>query len=152
MVQFFKDTFKELSIYKSLTNAVDKKISPLLVSGFSMIHLAQMITAFSDRNEPVLVVAGSDSEAKRLCGDINAMAGSQICKVFPSKEWVLTAVDGASFEYVHERISALSDFHNGIYFDYPGIFIGAQPSVASFRVIFAALRHIFRKPVPLYYI
>ena len=113
MVQFFKDTFKELSIYKSLTNAVDKKISPLLVSGFSMIHLAQMITAFSDRNEPVLVVAGSDSEAKRLCGDINAMAGSQICKVFPSKEWILTAVDGASFEYVHERISALSDFSNG---------------------------------------
>lgn len=85
MIQFFKDTFKELSIYKSLTDAVDKKISPLLVSGFSMIHLAQMIAAFSDRNEPTLIVTGSDSEAKRLCNDINAMSDGRNMQSFSIK-------------------------------------------------------------------
>lgn len=119
-MQFFKSTFRELSVYKSLSNALDNNISPLLVSGFSMIHFAQMIAALSDREdssgqkETVLIVTGTDSGAKRLEKDINSMAGNRISRSYPAKEWVLTAVDGASTEYIHERIATLSDFSNGI--------------------------------------
>ena len=105
-MKLFKDLFTELAGYKSLREAIDKKISPVSVTGLSHIHRAQLI--YSLCGEKIdLVITGSEAEAKKLCDDINMMAGSEAAVLFPSKELVFTPVDSTNHEYEHMRIAAL---------------------------------------------
>lgn len=103
----FKQLFSELSGFKSITEAINKKISPVSVTGLSHIHRANLIYALS-RNKINLVITGSEAEAKKLCDDINMMSGTETAVLFPSKELVLTPVDSSNHEYEHMRIAALS--------------------------------------------
>lgn len=112
-MNFFKSTFSELRIYRNLTDTLNKNISPVLVSGMSQIHFADMAAALSDRNEKSLIVVSSDSEAIKISSDINNMASAEISRVYPSKEMIFTPVEGASSEYVHQRISALAALDEG---------------------------------------
>lgn len=112
-MNIFKQLFSELSGFKSIREAVDKKISPVSVTGLSHIHRAQLIAAL-DGNRINLVITGSEAEAKKLCDDINMMTGSERALLFPSKELVLTPVDSSNHEYEHMRISALDrSLHGG---------------------------------------
>ena len=105
-MKLFKDLFTELAGYKSLREAIDKKISPVSVTGLSHIHRAQLI--YSLCGEKIdLVITGSEAEAKKLCDDINMMAGSEEAVLFPSKELVFTPVDSTNHEYEYMRIAAL---------------------------------------------
>lgn len=103
----FKQLFSELSGFKSITEAINKKISPVSVTGLSHIHRANLIYALSG-NKINLVITGSEAEAKKLCDDINMMSGTETAVLFPSKELVLTPVDSSNHEYEHMRIAALS--------------------------------------------
>lgn len=112
-MNIFKQLFSELSGFKSVREAIDKKISPVSVTGLSHIHRAQLIAAL-DGNSVNLVITGSEAEAKKLCDDINMMTGSERAALFPSKELVLTPVDSSNHEYEHMRISALDrSLHGG---------------------------------------
>ena len=63
-MKLFKDLFTELAGYKSLREAIDKKISPVSVTGLSHIHRAQLI--YSLCGEKIdLVITGSEAEAKK---------------------------------------------------------------------------------------
>ena len=42
-MKLFKDLFTELAGFKSLREAIDKKITPVSVTGLSHIHRAQLI-------------------------------------------------------------------------------------------------------------
>ena len=106
-MNIFSNVFTELAGYKSLREAIDKKISPVSVTGLSHIHRAHLIHALCD-GKVNLVITGSEAEAKKLCDDINAMAGSESAVLFPSKEYVFTPVDSTNHEYEYMRISALS--------------------------------------------
>ena len=106
-MNIFKETFSELSGFRSIREAIDKNISPVSVTGLSHIHRAQLITALSG-GRINLVITGSEAEAKKLCDDINTMSGSDTAVLFPSKELVLTPVDSSNHEYEHMRISALA--------------------------------------------
>ena len=106
-MNIFKDLFKELSGYKSIAGAIEKKISPVSVTGLSHIHRAQLISAMPE-GKVHLVITGSEAEAKKLCDDVNSMTGSETAVLFPSKELVFTPVDSSNHEYEHMRISALS--------------------------------------------
>jgi transcription-repair coupling factor (superfamily II helicase) len=112
-MKLFKDIFSELSGYKSIREAIDKRISPVSVTGISHIHRAQLINALCEEGKVQLVVTGSEAEAKKLCDDINIMSGSEAAVLFPSKELVLTPVDSSNHEYEHMRISALSRAASG---------------------------------------
>ncbi len=105
------DLFKQLSTrlpgYKSIREAIDKNISPVSATGLSHIHRALLIHALAE-DKVDLVITGSEAEAKKLCDDINMMAGREEAVLFPSKELVLTPVEGANREYEYMRISALS--------------------------------------------
>ncbi len=106
-MNIFKELFTELDGYRSISQAIEKKISPVSVTGLSHIHRAQLITALAGEKVH-LAVTGTEAEAKKLCDDINSMSGSDTAVLFPSKELVFTPVDSSNHEYEHMRISALT--------------------------------------------
>ena len=106
-MNIFKTLFTELSGYKSISEAIEKNISPVSVTGLSHIHRAQLISSLPE-GKVHLVITGSEAEAKKLCDDINTMTGGENAVLFPSKELVFTPVDSSNHEYEHMRISAMS--------------------------------------------
>ena len=102
----FKELFTGLAGYKSLREAIDKNISPVSVTGLSHIHRAQLVYALGGKKIN-LVITGTEAESKKLCDDINMMAGCEKAVLFPSKELVFTPVDSTNHEYEYMRIAAL---------------------------------------------
>lgn len=103
----FGTIFRKLSGYRSMLECIDKKISPVSVTGLSHIHRANLISALTDKKIN-LVITGSEAEARKLCDDINTMNRNDTAVLFPSREQVLTPVDSANHEYEYMRISALA--------------------------------------------
>ncbi|MBR6242889.1 MAG: transcription-repair coupling factor [Ruminococcus sp.] len=106
-MSIFQQLFSELAGYKSIREAIEKKISPVSVTGLSHIHRACLVHSLSG-GKVNLVICGSEAEAKKLCDDINMMSGGEEAVLFPSKELVFTPVDSANHEYEYMRISALT--------------------------------------------
>ncbi len=106
---FFQNTFASLSVYRGLLDARQKAESPVSLTGLSLVHQAQLaLTLAEDGEQPVLVISQDENDARRLCDDINTMAGMQAAVHFPSRELVLAPVEGISGEYTHARLAALS--------------------------------------------
>lgn len=106
-MELFSTVFRELSGYKSICECIDKKISPVSVTGLSHIHRANLISALSGKKVN-LVISGSEAEAKKLCDDINMMLGNDSAVLFPSREQIFTPIDSSNHEYEYMRISALA--------------------------------------------
>lgn len=106
-MDLFKQIFCELSGMKSVKEAIEKKITPVSVTGLSHIHRAQLIHSLTE-DKIHIVITGSEAEAKKLCDDINMMSGGETAVLFPSKELVFTPVDSANREYEYMRLSALT--------------------------------------------
>ncbi len=106
-MKFFRDLFKELSGYRSVHEVIEKKITPVSVTGLSHIHRANLIYSLAEDKVNILIT-GSEAEARRFCDDINMMSDTETAVLFPSKELVFTPVDTSNHEYEHMRISALS--------------------------------------------
>lgn len=106
-MDLFKQIFCELSGMKSVKEAIEKKITPVSVTGLSHIHRAQLIHSLPE-DKIHIVITGSEAEAKKLCDDINMMSGGESAVLFPSKELVFTPVDSANREYEYMRLSALT--------------------------------------------
>lgn len=103
----FKQTFQELSAYREILECLNTGLSPVMVSGLSPIHKAQLILSLENQKTS-LIVTDDESTAKKLCDDINAMAGKHTACMFPSREFITADTEGVSREYEHIRISALS--------------------------------------------
>ncbi len=106
-MKLFGNIFSGLSGYKSILECLKKNISPVSVTGLSHIHRANLVSAMAG-NRVMLVVSGTEAEAKKLCDDINMMTGSDSAVLFPSREQVFTPVDSANHEYEYMRLSALA--------------------------------------------
>lgn len=106
-MKLFGNIFSGLSEYKSILECLKKNISPVSVTGLSHIHRANLVSAMAG-NRVMLVVSGTEAEAKKLCDDINMMTGSDSAVLFPSREQVFTPVDSANHEYEYMRLSALA--------------------------------------------
>ena len=106
-MEVFGNIFRELSGYKSIAECIDKKITPVSVTGLSHIHRAHMIATLESGGVN-LVITGSEAEAKQLCEDINMMTGKESAVLFPSREQIFMPVDSANHEYEYMRISALA--------------------------------------------
>lgn len=112
-MKFFSETFRELTGFSDIQNCIDKKISPVCATGLSSVHKAQLIYSLYS-GTPFLVISENEPQAKKLCDDINVMAGKvDFAGFFPSKELALTRIEGFSREYEHQRISALSNLIKG---------------------------------------
>ncbi len=92
---------------KELFKAVDARGYPVAVTGVSNIHKSHLAYALSV-HEPVCVVTDSESEARKMASDINAMSGENTAVVFPRKDYLFTHTEGASFEYEQMRLRALT--------------------------------------------
>lgn len=87
--------------------------SPVLVTGVSHVHKAQLLHYVSCGFSPLLVVASDEMVCRQLCEDINLMAGSEVSMVYPAREFTAATVDSRSREYEHIRIGALSRVLSG---------------------------------------
>ncbi|MBO4877175.1 MAG: transcription-repair coupling factor [Ruminococcus sp.] len=108
METIFSSVFSRLQGFRSVQESIEKRISPVSVTGLSHIHRAQLLHTVSAGGGVSLAVTATEAEAKRLCDDINMMAGDSSAVLFPSKELVFTPADSSSHEYEYMRISALS--------------------------------------------
>ena len=111
-MQFFTQTIAELASFRELQTCIEKHISPVSLTGVSNLHKAQLLAALAG-GEPMLVVTEDEASSKRLCEDINRMLGQSAAFAYPSKEPVLTEVEGFSREYEHTRIAALTALLTG---------------------------------------
>ena len=94
--------------YRMVRDSLTAKQSPLLVTGLTNTHKAQMIAALTGLSGlGGLVVVPDDVSAARLCEEINLMAGEGTAVLFPSREWCFYEVEGISREYEHARLAAL---------------------------------------------
>jgi len=112
-MNLFKKIFSELQSFKSIEEALKNNISPISASGLSHIHRAQLIYTLGSEKNIVLAITGTEAEAKKLCDDINMMAGEETAVLFPSKELVFTPVEGVNREYEYMRIAALDKASKG---------------------------------------
>ena len=106
-MDFFAQTFAELPDYQRLKKALAAGETPVCVTGLSGIHKAQLALTLGQEQQ-FLFVTGTESEAIRICSDINAMAGTDIAMHYPAKEILFTSVESKSAEYEHERLHVLT--------------------------------------------
>ncbi len=112
-MEFFKQTFRELDGWKTVEGSLSAGITPVCAAGLSHIHKAQLLYSLSE-NQFIITVTDTESEAKKLCDDINTMAQSQrLAMLFPAREIFLTSAEGMSRDYEHQRIEALSAVIDG---------------------------------------
>ena len=112
-MQFFAETFARLTAYQELCNAMEQGIQPISLTGVTQVHKAHLLAALCSTHAPLLAVTAEEAEARRLCDDINTMLDQTAAWQFPSRELVLTPVEGVTVSYEHARIAALTAMRQG---------------------------------------
>ncbi len=114
-MNLFREAFESLSVFRSLDSAYKGGESPVSLTGLSLIHRANLALAMAESTgKPVLVISPDENEARKLCSDVNNMSTDGcIAALFPSRELILTPVEGFSGEFIHARLSALSAVAKG---------------------------------------
>lgn len=108
--------------YRSLRDAVASARLPLAATGLSGVHKAHMIYSLCENTgRKALVIAPDEQEATRLCEDLAALFGTSVedadsgVLFYPSRDFTLRPVEGASREYEHERLKILGRMAAGNY-------------------------------------
>lgn len=105
-MRFFEEAAWRLEAVSKLRALLEKKISPVSLSGVSQVQKAQVLLALS-KDAPILAVTPDDASARLLCEDINFMAGERVSYPYPGKELNFYSEAGISREYEQMRLSAL---------------------------------------------
>lgn len=111
-MNIFNKIFRELPFCAELENAVVGGYTPVSLTGVSNIHKAQTVMELSDLSQ-TLVICDDETSARRLCSDVNELAGKEICCFYPAKDYNFAYIEGVSMEYEHMRIEALSRIKSG---------------------------------------
>ena len=111
-MNIFNKIFKALPFTPELDRAVDGGYTPVCVTGVSSVHKAQAIMYLSEK-APAVVICDDESAATRMSNDINELAGEPLSVIFPAKDLNFAYLEGASREYEHRRIGALSAIAEG---------------------------------------
>lgn len=100
--------------YQKVDCALKSGRTPVLVTGVSAVHKAQIIHALSEtRGQGAVVITQDEQTAARLCEEINLFEGAEIAKHYPERELTLRPVEGVSHEYEHMRLSVLTGLLKG---------------------------------------
>lgn len=115
MLTYFTKIAENLPEFVSAEKAARFNALPAMVTGLSHIHKAHLLArlAVSALEKPVLVLTKTESDASRLCSDINTLLGEEKCKVYPAKDMTLGDVEATSSEYSHKRIDVLYKLATG---------------------------------------
>lgn len=109
----FAGLLDSLPEYRKIEAALTARNSPLLATGLSNVHKAQMIVSLARKLPGGLAVVPDEAAAARLCEDIRIMAGEDAAMVFPSREFCFYEVDSVSREYEHARLAVLGALSAG---------------------------------------
>ncbi|MCM1523330.1 MAG: transcription-repair coupling factor [Ruminococcus sp.] len=105
--------------FKDICRTLKSGFSPLAVSGVSSVHKSQLAlliagTMYKEKKSaPVLIVCEDESGAKRICDDINEMAGEERALLYPAKDITLARVESYSREYELRRLYTLERISRG---------------------------------------
>ncbi len=110
-MKIFKQVFENLYGFKEIKHCINSKLTPISVSGLSQIHKAQLMLTLSN-DDTMLLIVDEDGHARRICDDINELAGENIAFPFPSREYIITEMEVISREYEYLRLSTLSKIIN----------------------------------------
>ena len=111
-MDIFQRILHKNGFYNELYDTVAGGYTPVSVTGVSAVHKAHIAFCLS-AEVPVLMICADEAAAVKTADDINTFAGKRTACVFPEKEYVFAAMEGASNEYVHRRLEALSLISSG---------------------------------------
>ena len=110
-MRFLDDVLWGTEEYRTLERAIQKGATPAMATGLSAVHKAHLIYSVCKRlQKKALVLAADETEAARLCSDINAMGLK--AGYYPARDFTFREVTGVSGEFIHQRISVLYSFIN----------------------------------------
>lgn len=107
MSNLFTNAIKNFPPYADMLDALERKLTPISVSGISAIHKAHFALGLR-RSSPVLIITDDEAAARRLADDINALTEESCAYVCPAKDFTFTSVESVSREYEHIRLGVLS--------------------------------------------
>lgn len=113
-MKFLNDVFLRDADYRGLLADIREQRLPAAASGLSRIHKAVLASALREHTGSfVLLIAQDEPEAAKICSDLKALG----CRaaVFPSRDYNLTELAGASREYEQARIDTLSGLLDGAF-------------------------------------
>ncbi|MBP1581310.1 MAG: transcription-repair coupling factor, partial [Oscillospiraceae bacterium] len=109
----FARLLEQHPVYRQLMQAVSEGRTPVSLSGLAECHKSHFSAALASSLErPVLVIAQDEATALRMARDM-AVLGSVPVLNYPSRDFVLLGMDGASAEYEHQRLKVLSTLLEG---------------------------------------
>lgn len=98
--------------YKALASHIEKRETPVSVSGVVESANAQLIASLAERFErSVLVLAANDADAKALTEDLRFYTDR--AALFPSKDYIFYDIDTAAHVNEHGRLSVLERLCGG---------------------------------------
>ena len=108
-MKFLDDILWGTEEYRTLERAVEKGATPVMATGLSGIHKAHLIYSMCRRlKRRALVIAADETEASRICTDINEMGLKAV--YYPARDFTFREYTGVSGEFIHQRIGALCSF------------------------------------------
>lgn len=113
MKNIFNEISEKLDFYQEILKAIENKKTPLLLTGVSSIHKAQLALALCELKS-CCIICDTEASARRICDDINSLSHEESACLFPAKDFNFAYIDSFSREYEHKRIEALSKIKKGI--------------------------------------
>ena len=111
-MDIFDRILNKTRFYGELFDTLSGGYTPIAVSGVAGIHKAHIAEVLS-KDAPVLLLCADEAAAVKAAADSDTLAGKRTACVFPEKEYIFASLEGASQEYVHRRIEALSLISSG---------------------------------------
>lgn len=100
----------DLSGYQSVLDRISDNISPVSITGLSLIHTAHLACAiFDDLKRPVFIITPNDGDSEKMSSAVSAFFEKQSVAVL-SRELNFHNIEGISRQYEHKRITALGSF------------------------------------------
>ena len=98
---------RQLGEWQEMDRALSNGDSPVLLTGVSPVHRAQISAAWAAQyHAPLLSLCADEKEAARLAGDLRALLAKDPI-VLPGRDWQIHHADAMSREWEHRRLQAL---------------------------------------------
>ena len=111
-MNIFDKIFKSLPFCADIERVVEGGYTPACVTGLSSVHKAQAAMYLGERSK-CIILCDDEASATRMANDINELSQQEMAVIFPAKDLNFTYLEGASREYEHRRIGALSAIVSG---------------------------------------
>ena len=106
-MDYFLNATNKINEYRELVTAI-REGTPCGVTGISAIHKSLFLASLLELKKNILVIVEDESNAVKICDDINTFCGSEKSAVFPVKDLQLLSDMTASEEYNQKRLDALA--------------------------------------------